>query len=70
VLVWLKVVCLEIAKIGEELLSILKFFEAPWTLKKCKHICSTSEERDRNCHIFNHSRWAILPSLRLADAVI
>jgi hypothetical protein len=70
VLVWLKVVCLEISKIGEELLSILKFSTAPWTLNKCKHICSTSEERDGNCHIFTHSRWAIPPTLRFADAVI
>jgi hypothetical protein len=46
---------LERAKIGEELLSILKFSTAPSTFSKCKEKHSGSEKRDGSFHVFANS---------------
>jgi hypothetical protein len=56
------VVWLERAKIGEELLTFLKFSTASSTLNKCKQKRSSSEEIHGNCYIFADSRWAMLPA--------
>jgi hypothetical protein len=56
------------AKIGEELLSILKFFHSPSTFNKCKQNHSTSENMNGSCQVFANSQWAILPPLLLADS--
>ncbi len=64
--VWLKVVWLERAKIGKELLRFKNIFTAPTTFNKCEQKRGPLEQRDGNCHVFANSRWEILPPLLLA----